>query len=206
MGQYTIELNFGELEFYWDDITPYVTARVFGKNSLSSSVPLLSANWTLDQLSGRTSIPGGAFSSVYDIPLFDNNDETKRDQWKCVPYRGQSNPILVMICNILCAVAFFVLVLPMSSPLVMFIYVLRSCWNRLCRNYFWRKKKIEQCRSYYEFQRHFSICLLQLKSITKKSIQCIIELLLKYMYSVLSLLSFFITKYHTNESFIIELF
>jgi len=52
--QYTLELNFGEFEFNWEKQT--VTARAFGKGL--GRPPLLSAKWSLAQLSGQEKMPG----------------------------------------------------------------------------------------------------------------------------------------------------
>lgn len=73
--QYSLDRNFGELEFDWKDRT--VTVRSLGEDP--SAPPLIAARISMDQLSGRSSSTGMDHHS---------NDE---DDWICVDYRGPAS-------------------------------------------------------------------------------------------------------------------
>lgn len=77
--QFSLLKNFGELEFDWDKKT--VTARVIGEDAVET--PLLSAKWSLDQLSGRAHMPG----STLAIENFLSSSNLEHS-WTCVSYRG----------------------------------------------------------------------------------------------------------------------
>lgn len=64
--QYTLELNFGELEFDWENRA--IQARVFG---VDNAPPLLSVRWDMDRQD------------------YSNNG----NHWNCVNHRGPVNPI-----------------------------------------------------------------------------------------------------------------
>lgn len=79
--QFTLDLNFGELEFDWNNRV--LTARVLGRSS--KSPPFLSANWTFDQLSGRALMPVPAQSTQYQIDDLLNNFTSSN--WQCIHHR-----------------------------------------------------------------------------------------------------------------------
>ena len=108
--QYSIELNFGELEFNWEEKT--VNMRVLGVNA--TSPPLISAKWSLDQLSGRAPMPGSHIqpkeisysmkntrklnTKNYGRNKLAMNDEM--NQWTCIPYQGLPNQFQVLFGQI----------------------------------------------------------------------------------------------------------
>ncbi|CAB9496460.1 PhoD-like phosphatase [Seminavis robusta] len=85
--QYSLEKNFGELEFDWENRR--VSMRSFGETP--GTPPLLMASWTLDQLSGHDSIPGSVLTSQNFVdqanlhaPRFTKNG----GEWMCLAHRG----------------------------------------------------------------------------------------------------------------------
>lgn len=85
--QFSLDLNFGEVEFDWDKRS--VTLRVLGRDI--DAKPLLSANWTLEQLSGKSNMPETKSKSYFFSSLENEisipNNYTGSD-WNCVPHRG----------------------------------------------------------------------------------------------------------------------
>ena len=96
--QYTLDLNFGELDFHWENRS--IQARVFG---VDDKPPLLSVQWSMDGLS----------------------PDSKNGSWHCVNHRGPVNPIhhgitQVMSVGILLSFAFAPTVLVIVA--VAFLY------------------------------------------------------------------------------------
>ena len=81
--QYSLEKNFGELEFNWNDRT--VSMRALGENR--DSPPLLSARWSMDQLSGRGLIPGSSLE-LDDFHRQQELDSLLDKEWVCANHRG----------------------------------------------------------------------------------------------------------------------
>mmetsp|Transcript_39909 Transcript_39909/g.93682 ORF Transcript_39909/g.93682 Transcript_39909/m.93682 type:complete len:239 (+) Transcript_39909:1125-1841(+) len=104
--QYALADNFGELEFHWD--SDLVSLRVFGKDY--DKPPLMSARWSLEQLSGITKIPGG---NLKNRLLAQNvlRDTSSRVGWTCLPHRGASNGIRVFIGHVVGSTLLFTLLL-----------------------------------------------------------------------------------------------
>jgi hypothetical protein len=63
--QYSLEKNFGEIEIFWGNKT--VAIRAFGEGT--NRPPLLSASFSLDQLSGKQIMPG----AIDNIKLYENS-------------------------------------------------------------------------------------------------------------------------------------
>jgi len=126
--QYSLDLNFGELEFDWEAQT--VSMRVLGLDD----VALISAKWSLDQLSGRAPMGGSNIApediarsasalarakskrSLIDIGAeksFNNSNE----EWICVPYRGHANALSVLAGHIM----LFIFALMLSAGPVLVI-------------------------------------------------------------------------------------
>ena len=97
--QFSLDLNFGEMEFDFEART--MTSRVMGVKG-GGDRPLLSAQWTFDQLSGREVMLGGRVGPE------DAAQEMRRQQslsavhgggvgdWVCVNHRGAPHPIGVI--------------------------------------------------------------------------------------------------------------
>ena len=115
--QFSLLKNFGELEFDWDQKT--VTARVIGEDAVET--PLLSAKWSLDQLSGRAHMPGSTLA-VDNFPSSSNLDHS----WSCISYRGHVSHgghvlgHLITGAALICVVPF-----PCLVPLYVLIFLTR---------------------------------------------------------------------------------
>jgi len=81
--QYSLEKNFGELEFDWDK--QMVSMRVLGEDV--DSPPLLSAKWSMDQLSGRASTPGSSLG-LEDFQRQRELTKLVDNEWTCANHRG----------------------------------------------------------------------------------------------------------------------
>lgn len=117
--QFSLQKNFGELEFNWDMQT--VTMRAIGEDE----TPLLSAKWTMDQLSGRTSMPG-SFVSRQDY-AHAAEDSSADGTWTCVNHRGRVNEVNHLFGLAVSATA---LVLLVPFPYVLLTYIMVSITRR----------------------------------------------------------------------------
>lgn len=98
--QYSLNLNFGEIDVDWDEGA--VQVRVHG---LDEETPLLSQRWTIDQLNGHTKMEGGTLT----MADFENSSSQGAGPWNCLNHRGPTNPVhllftsflSLMICSIL---------------------------------------------------------------------------------------------------------
>lgn len=99
--QYSVELNFGELEFDWDN--RMVQARVLG---LNKETPQLSVQWSMDT-------------------KFLNKNQGERS-WQCVNHRGVVHPIRLAIAQAASAfaVCFFVS-LPTVVMIILVVFMYR---------------------------------------------------------------------------------
>ena len=75
--QTSLEKNFGELEFDWDERT--VTIRSIGDNPFGP--PLIMAKYGIEQLSGRDPMPGVVSTKAFPAG----------DDWVCINHRGHDN-------------------------------------------------------------------------------------------------------------------
>jgi len=116
--QFSLLKNFGELEFDWDDRT--VTVRVIGEKAVET--PLLSAKWSMDQLSGRVNMPGSKLSSNDFEPL-PNSVGT----WTCVSHRGNASNFEQILGHVTTGAALFLL---FSFPIFLAISILLSLARR----------------------------------------------------------------------------
>jgi PhoD-like phosphatase len=119
--QFSLQKNFGELEFDWDMQT--VSMRAIGEDE----APLLSAKWTMDQLSGRTLMPG-SFVSRQDYANA-MKDSLADGAWTCVNHRGRVNEISHLIGHMVSATA---LILFVPFPFLLLTYLLVGITRR-CR-------------------------------------------------------------------------
>ena len=114
--QYSLEKNFGELEFDWEQRT--VSMRSMGETP--GAPPLLMASWTLDQLSGHDDIPGGVLTSQdfvdqanLNAPRFVKNG----GEWMCVAHRGAPSFLWQMVGHVSTAFGLSMLLpFPMLVP------------------------------------------------------------------------------------------
>ena len=118
--QYSLLKNFGELEFDWEQQT--VTMRAMGEDSAS---PLLSAKWTLDQLSGRAFLPGSLVSSKDYI---DAQESSPVDGvWTCVNHRGRVQEMDHLLGHVVSGTALILLV---PFPYLLVAYLLLGLSRR----------------------------------------------------------------------------
>lgn len=113
--QYSLEKNFGELEFDWEQRS--VAFRAMGEHA--GEPPLLMANWTIDQLSGTEAIPGSLLTPQNFL------DETKlhpssRGEWTCINHRGSPSFLVQTAGFVTTATGISALVL---FPVVLSVYL-----------------------------------------------------------------------------------
>ena len=91
--QYSLEKNFGELEFDWEERT--VTMRALGEQP--GAPALVEAHFSMDQLSGNTRhvVPGSSQLTSSDFLQEANRRSPRRlehgrDEWICLDYRRES--------------------------------------------------------------------------------------------------------------------
>lgn len=136
--QYTLERNFGEFEFDWDN--EQVVIRIFGYNG-SSSKPVVSTRWDFDTLSGRynngsnqgvgQNVPASDYERLYQRLVIhtgsddDANDSTatlSEDDWICINYRGHPSLLLKVFGFVSpIATAGFLMFSPMIAPLTILL-------------------------------------------------------------------------------------
>lgn len=87
--QYSLEKNFGELEFNWDEGS--VSIRAIGEGI--NKPPLLMARMSIDQLSGRSEIPGESPSMSEFAKEQDYQSSQVSGDWVCVNHRGSEDPL-----------------------------------------------------------------------------------------------------------------
>ena len=118
--QYSLQQNFGELEFDWNART--VALRSIGKNQ--DAPPLLMAKLSMDQLSGRA-----ALHSPHLTPQ-DFRDETSGfhhrlldSDWVCINHRGRDSQLSHMLGHV-STVLVLVTVVPFPLLLPVFLLLL----------------------------------------------------------------------------------
>ena len=85
--QYSLERNFGELEFDWEGRT--VTIRVMGEDP--NAPPLLASRISLDQLSGRTQVHTDLVAARdFELEVHKRQElRASKAEWTCVGHRGR---------------------------------------------------------------------------------------------------------------------
>ena len=104
-SQYSLDMNFGELEFDWESRS--VQGRIHG---LDEETPLLSLRWTMDELSGGSPMNGSL--------LHTSDFEAVSDQagpWICAHHRGLPNTVHVVLGQ---AISLFVLTTLVFLPFI----------------------------------------------------------------------------------------
>jgi hypothetical protein len=120
--QFSLQKNFGELEFDWEERT--VTMRAIGEDSS----PLLSGKWSMDQLSGRVTMPGSLLTRK-DFDLQRKSDSVLGNKWTCVNHRGRVSVMEQMLGHV--ATGFVLTLAPF--PVLVPVYFLLSATGRLLR-------------------------------------------------------------------------
>lgn len=110
--QFSLQKNFGELQFDWDDRT--VTLRAIGEGQ--SAEPLLSGKWSMDQLSGRESVPGSLLETR-DYERQRELDPMLRSEWICLNHRGSVSVMEQMLGHVATGFVFTLAPFPVLIPL-----------------------------------------------------------------------------------------
>lgn len=125
--QYSLAKNFGELEFDWELRT--VKMRTFGENK--EAAPLLMAEISFDQLSGRKTVTGGRLSDLdFQEATSIRNDTLPESEWICVNHRGAENQALHMLGHAATGVVMLLLV---PAPFFLPIFFLVLFYRTRCR-------------------------------------------------------------------------
>lgn len=123
--QYSLEKNFGELEFDWEERT--VTMRAIGEDAYFA--PLLSGRWSMDQLSGRTPISGGSLKRE-DFELERNSDSLLDGEWTCVNHGGRVSVMEQMLGHVVTGFVFTLAPFPVLVPAYFLLLALGRFFRR----------------------------------------------------------------------------
>jgi hypothetical protein len=123
--QFSLQKNFGELEFDWEDRT--VTMRAFGEDN--DSAPLLSAKWSMDQLSGRSPIPGSSLQSD-DFERQREANSLLESEWVCVNHRGRVSVMEQILGHVATGLAFTLVPFPVLVPAYILILLIGRSFRR----------------------------------------------------------------------------
>lgn len=121
--QFSLQQNFGELEFDWEERT----VRLRAMNENSDEPPLLMAKLSMDQLSGRSAM------SSYHLTAEDFEYETASERhylydsdWVCINHRGRDTPVSHMIGHVSSAIVLVTLVpMPLLLPTFLVLLLIR---------------------------------------------------------------------------------
>jgi len=138
--QYSLEKNFGEIEFDFD--LRHVTLRSIGEDfdSHSNKPPLLMAKISMDQLDGQSYMPGGNHLSNEDFrieaaamaaALASERGGRQEGDWICIDHRGRENKLY----NIMSYVTTGILLknrlnFQMITLIVALFYIVRRLCNK----------------------------------------------------------------------------
>ena len=113
--QYSLELNFGEIDVDWE--LGAVQVRIIGLKPN----PLLSQRWTFEELNGQAKMGGGTLK----VGDFEKASSFDTGPWVCLNYRGISNPVHLLFTTSLSLLLVSAL---LFYPLT--LIVLCGCWIR----------------------------------------------------------------------------
>jgi hypothetical protein len=120
--QFSLEKNFGELEFDWEERT--VTMRAFGETPDAS--PLLMAKMSMDQLSGNTFAPGSSLASTDFLRENRTRHPTIQGEWTCINHRGQDNLLSHVAGHVIAGITLTVIVpIPLLMPSILMFFLMR---------------------------------------------------------------------------------
>jgi PhoD-like phosphatase len=123
--QFSLEKNFGEIEIDWN--SQQVTMRAIGENEKV----LLSASWSIDQLSGRSVMTDSFLSEKQHIDA--KRHVNAQGEWTCISYRGPVSEIYHTAGHIISGVIFIV---SFPFPLIVLSYFLVGQFCGL-----WKKRR-----------------------------------------------------------------
>jgi hypothetical protein len=114
-----------EIGFDWEDRT--VVMRALGEDKYAA--PLLSAKWSMDQLSGRSPIPGSLLQSD-DFERQREENPLPQSEWVCVNHGGRVSVMEQIAGHVATGCAFTTLV---PFPVLVPGYILFLTIGRFCR-------------------------------------------------------------------------
>ena len=123
--QYSLQKNFGELEFDWEERT--VTMRAIGEDM--NTAPLLSGKWRMDQLSGRQTI-SGSLLKIKDFELQRSNSSLLDGDWTCVNYGGRVSVMEQMLGHVAAGLVFTIAPIPVLAPAYFLLLALFRFFRR----------------------------------------------------------------------------
>jgi hypothetical protein len=131
--QYSLEKNFGELEFDWESST--VAFRVWGEGK--DKPPLLMSKMSIDRLSGRAGDMHGSLVSKNDFRKASKlSHEAFESEWVCVNHRGleRSWQYVFGHCTSI-LLMMFIFPVPLLLPALLLLYKMRRRRNNLRRRH-----------------------------------------------------------------------
>jgi hypothetical protein len=119
--QFSLEKNFGELEFDWD--RRIVSMKVLGEN-FDGANPLLFAEYSLDQLSGHAPVESYHLTSV-DFGK-EATMQSPESEWICINHRGRDSQLSHMLGHLATGVVLtFLVPFPLFLPGLVFCLLAR---------------------------------------------------------------------------------
>jgi hypothetical protein len=124
--QFSLEKNFGELEFDWEERV--VRMRAMGENP--SAPPLLMAQYSMDQLAGRAPVSfHGLSPDDFAVESSTVRHSFYETDWVCLNHRGRDSPLSHMMGHASSAAALVLLVpLPLLLPAFFSLLLIRR-WS-----------------------------------------------------------------------------
>jgi hypothetical protein len=118
--QYSLDLNFGEVEFDWDNGT--ITLRALGRDP--EMPPLLSASYKIQQLAGSMVMPGAAenLSSHVERSAWLRDGNLVDGKYTCVNYNGSAR-VPHIVTGIIIETLWIMILL--TSPLLLTGFIIR---------------------------------------------------------------------------------
>jgi hypothetical protein len=129
--QYSLQQNFGELEFDWTERT--VALRSMGKSGESS--PLLMAKVSMDQLSGRAAMSSN-YLTTKDFFIEEKSDRHRLydSNWICINHRGRESTFGHVLGHVSTLVVLITVVpMPLFVPVLSLLWVIRRWAQRSFR-------------------------------------------------------------------------
>lgn len=123
--QFSLRKNFGELEFDWESRT--VRMRAIGEDG--ADFPLLSALFSMDQLSGRSAV-SGSHVTTRDFEQQQKFESMLDGEWTCVNHRGRVIVMQQMLGHFATGLTLILAPFPVLIP----FYLLLIAFLRMFRN------------------------------------------------------------------------
>lgn len=126
--QFSLEKNFGEIEFNWVERT--VSLRAIGEDR--NAPPLLMAKVEIDQLSGRKEMPASQVTSKdFQAEETDIRHHLYKSDWVCINHRGRDTTHLQIAGHVTSTILLVTLVpLPLLLPAILGLCFIRRWFCR----------------------------------------------------------------------------